>query len=339
MTNYHAFQVRGERQFELVEKDLRPPRSGEVRVRVLGCGVCHSDVLAVEGQRTDPDEPVVPGHEAVGTVDAVGTDVTGWTVGDRVGVGFLGGPCHQCEPCRRGDFVNCTDQPLTGTSVDGGYAEVLYVRASGLVRVPAELDPLLAAPLLCAGITTANGLRAAGAAPGALVGVQGLGGLGHLGVQYAKKLGHRVAVIARGSEKRQLAADLGGDHYIDSLSQDPAEALRGLGGAAAILATAASGTAMTGLLGGLRPHGALVVVGAAPDPVEVSTADLIFGSRRIVGSLTGSSIDNEDNLAFSMSAGIMPMIESMPFRRAPEAYERMMSGQARFRVVLDFTRF
>ena len=226
---------------------------------------------------------------------------------------------------------------MTGTSVDGGYAEVLYVRASGLVRVPAELDPLLAAPLLCAGITTANGLRAAEAAPGALVGVQGLGGLGHLGVQYAKKLGHRVAVIARGSEKRQLASDLGGDHYIDSASEDPAAALRELGGAAAILATAASGAAMTGLLAGLRPHGVLVVVGAAPDPVEVSTSDLIFGSRRIIGTLTGSSVDNEDNLAFSMSAGIMPMIESMPFRRAPEAYERMMSGRARFRVVLDFT--
>lgn len=337
MTTYTAYQVSGQRRFELVEKDLHAPAPGQVRVRVLSCGVCHSDVLAVEGQRADPGQPIVPGHEVVGTVDAVGVGVTGWTVGERVGVGFVGGPCHQCEPCRRGDFVNCADQPLTGTSVDGGYAEVVYARASGLVRVPEQIDPLLAAPLLCAGITTANGLRAAGAAPGALVAVQGLGGLGHLGVQYAKKLGYRVAVIARGGEKRELAATFGADHYIDSVTEDPAGSLQKLGGAAAVLATAASGAAMTGLLAGLRPHGALVVVGAAPDPVEVSTSDLIFGSRRILGSLTGTSIDNEDNLAFSASAGVMPMIESMAFHQAPRAYERMMSGHARFRVVLDFT--
>lgn len=335
METYRAFEVTGQRQFRLVDREVTPPSPGHVRLRVLSCGVCHSDVLAVEGQRPDPAQPVVPGHEVVGIVDAVGDGVRGWSVGDRAGVGFLGGHCTQCEQCRRGDFVNCTDQPLSGTSVDGGYAEMLHARASGLVRVPQTLDPMLAAPLLCAGLTTLNALREGGAAPGALVAVQGLGGLGHLGLQYAHKLGHRVAAIARGQEKAELAQALGADHYIDSAVDDPGAALTALGGAAVIIATAASGASMTPLLAGLRPHGKLVVVGAAPDPISVSTSDLIFGGRTIVGSLTGSSIDNEDNLAFSLANDIAPMVESMPFTEAPKAYERMMSGQARFRVVLD----
>lgn len=335
MPTYRAFQVTGQRRFELVERDIVDPAPGHVRVRVLTCGVCHSDFLAVEGERPDPDRPVVPGHEIVGIVDAVGDGVTGWQPGDRAGIGFLGGHCGQCEWCRRGDFVNCTDQPLPGTSIDGGYAEMVTVRATGLVRVPAQFDPLLAAPLLCAGITTFNALKAADAAPGSLVAVQGLGGLGHLGVQYAKKLGYRVAVIARGSEKAQLATSLGADHYIDSSAADAAEALNGLGGAAAVIATASSGSSMTPLLAGLRPRGRLVVVGAAPDPIEVATPGLIFGSRSIVGSLTGSPIENEDGLNFSLAAGITPMIEPMPFLDAPDAYDRMMSGAARFRVVLQ----
>ena len=335
MPTYRAYQVTGHRQFELVEREVVEPEPGQVRLRVLTCGVCHSDSLGVDGQRPDPEHPVVPGHEVVGVVDAVGDGVTAWSVGDRAGLGFLGGQCGQCEWCRRGDYVNCTDQPLPGTTVDGGYAEVVYARGTGLVRVPEQFDPRLAAPLLCAGITTFNALRASGAAPGSLVAVQGLGGLGHLGVQYAKKLGHRVAVIARGAEKAELAATLGGDIYIDSSTEDPAQALNALGGAAAIIATAASGSSMTPLLAGLRPRGRLVVVGAAPDPIEVGTADLIFGGRAIIGSLTGSSIENEDNLNFSLAAGITPMIETMPFVEAPKAYERMMSNRARFRVVLE----
>jgi D-arabinose 1-dehydrogenase-like Zn-dependent alcohol dehydrogenase len=278
---------------------------------------------------------VVPGHEIVGIVDAVGDGVTAWNVGDRVGLGFLGGQCNECEFCRRGDFVNCTDQPLPGTSEDGGYAEMVYARATGLVRVPDAVSAHVAAPLLCAGVTTFNALRATAAPPGALVGIQGIGGLGHLGVQYAKKLGYRVAAIARGPEKAQLATSLGADHYIDSAAVDPGEALTTLGGAAAVIATAASGASMGPLVAGLRPRGQLVVVGAAPDPISVGTADLIFGGRQIIGSLTGSAIENEDNLAFSVANGIAPMIEVMAFEEAPKAYEHMMSGKARFRVVLD----
>ncbi len=335
MVTYKAFQVMGERQFALVEREVVAPRPGEVRVRVLSCGVCHSDVLAVEGQRPDPQQPVVPGHEIVGVVDAVGAGVHAWAPGDRVGIGFLGGQCNECEFCRRGDFVNCVDQPTPGTSTDGGYAEIVYARATGLVRIPDGLDAHLAAPLLCAGVTTFNALRAANAAPGALVGIQGIGGLGHLGVQYAKALGYRVAAIARGSDKADLAKQLGADHYIDSAAENPGTALTALGGAAVIVATAASGASMGPLVAGLRPRGQLVVVGAAFDPIEVNTTDLIFGGRSVVGSLTGSAIENEDNLAFSAANGIAPLIEVMPFEQAPQAYERMMSGQARFRVVLD----
>lgn len=335
MATYKAFQVTGQREFALVEREVVAPTAGEVRVRVLSCGVCHSDVLAVEGQRSDPRQPVVPGHEIVGVVDAVGDGVHVWAPGDRVGIGFLGGQCNECEFCRRGDFVNCLDQPTPGTSADGGYAEVVHARATGLVRIPDGIDAHRAAPLLCAGLTTFNALRSTSAAPGAVVGVQGIGGLGHLGVQYAHKLGYRVAAIARGPEKADLAKTLGADFYIDSAAEDPGAALTALGGAAAIIATAASGASMGPLVSGLRPRGQLVVVGAAPDPIAVNTADLIFGGRHVVGSLTGSAIENEDNLAFSVANDIAPMIEVMPFEQAPQAYERMMSGQARFRVVLD----
>lgn len=265
MSTYRAYQVTGQQQFELVEREVVPPGYGQVRIRVNACGVCHSDFLAVEGQRPDPQQPVVPGHEIVGTVDAVGDGVTAWAVGDRVGLGFLGGQCNECQYCRRGDFVNCTDQPLPGTNTDGGYAEMVYARATGLVRVPDELQAITAAPLLCAGVTVFNALHATAAPHGALIGVQGLGGLGHLGVQYAKKLGYQVAAIARGSDKARLATTLGADHYIDSAATDPGEALTALGGAAAVVATAASGASMSPLVAGLAPRGQLVVVGAAPD--------------------------------------------------------------------------
>lgn len=339
MTTYRAFQVTGTRTFTLVDRPLRHPEPGHVRIRVLACGVCHSDSLAVEGQRADPAQPIVPGHEIVGEIDAVGADVDGrWQVGDRVGVGFLGGQCGHCDFCRHGDFVNCEDQPLPGTTVDGGYAEVTYARASGLVRIPDRFDPMTAAPLLCAGVTVFNALRAADAPRNTLVAIQGIGGLGHLGVQYAKNMGYRVAAIARGSEKSSLATSLGADHYIDSASGDTTSALTALGGATAIVATAASGASMAGLVAGLRPRGRLIVVGASDEPIPVQTPDLIFGGRSIVGSLTGSAADNEDSLTFSLAHQIAPMIETVPFEDAPQAYERMMAGQARFRIVLDFTR-
>jgi propanol-preferring alcohol dehydrogenase len=335
MSAYRAYQVTGQRQFVSVERELLEPQPGQVRLRVDSCGVCHSDVLAVEGMRPDPRQPVVPGHEVVGVIDAVGEGVTGWKVGDRVGVGYLGGHCGVCVWCRHGDFVNCENQPWTGTTVDGGYAEVMYARASGLVRVPDGLTSVDAAPLLCAGITTYNALQKLNAGPDALVAVQGIGGLGHLGLQYANKLGYRVAAIARGTDKAVLAEKLGAHHYIDSAAVDPAEALQELGGAVAIVATAASGASMSPLVAGLAPRGQLIVVGAADDPIEVNTADLIFGGRSIVGSLTGTPIENEANLQFSARRGVAPMTEVMPFEDAPAAYERMMSGQARFRVVLD----
>ena len=339
-STYRAFEVTGQRQFKLVERQRREPLPGEVRLRVQACGVCHSDVLAVEGMRADPSKPIVPGHEVAGVVEAVGPGVTGWREGDRVGVGYLNGHCGECASCRRGDFVNCTNQEQTGTTVDGGYAEVAYARASGLVRLPDDLDPADVGPLLCAGLTVYSALLQGtdGALPGALVAIQGIGGLGHLGIQYAAKLGYRVAAIARGGEKADLALQLGADHYIDSVATDPAAALQELGGAAAIIATASNGASMSPLIAGLAPRGKLMVVGAAQEPIEVSTVDIIFGTRSLVGSLTGSSIENEDNLQLAQRRGIRSMNEVMPFTEAPKAYERMMSGKARFRVVLDIGR-
>ena len=335
ISTYRAWQVTGQRQFEWVERELVEPAPDQVRIRVLACGVCHSDMVAAEGLLRDPNLPIVPGHEIVGEVDAVGDGVSRQKVGDRVGVGFLGGQCHECDLCRRGDFINCENQPQTGTTSDGGYAEYAYVRASGVVSVPEGLDVFDTAPLLCAGITVFNALRAADAPPGALVAVQGLGGLGHLAVQYAKGLGYRTAVIARGGAKKALAEKLGADDYIDSDSTDPASELLRRGGAAAIVATASSGASMSTLPAGLAPRGRLIVVGVDLDPINVQSVDLVFGSRTITGTLTGSSIDNEDNLRFSTAAGIQPLIEVMPLDDAPAAYERMMAGQARLRIVLN----
>ncbi|WP_431954958.1 alcohol dehydrogenase [Actinacidiphila sp. bgisy167] len=335
MSTYRAFEVTGTRDFELVTRQVAAPPAGHVRLRVESCGVCHSDALAVEGIRADPTQPVVPGHEVVGVIDAVGEGVTAWRVGDRVGVGFLGGHCGECTPCRRGDFVNCTDQHRTGTTTDGGYAEVMIARSSGLARVPEGLSPTLAAPLLCAGLTTFSALSRLQLRPGALVAIQGIGGLGHLGVQYATRLGYRVAAIARGWEKEKLALELGASHYIDSSAQDPGAALRELGGADAIVATAANGASMAPLVPGLAARGHMVVVGVPMDPISVAAPDLVLGSRTVSGSLTGSSIDNEDNLEFSLRSGVRPIVETMPLSRAPEAYERMMAGKARFRIVLD----
>ncbi|MFC4021542.1 alcohol dehydrogenase [Micromonospora sp. GCM10011542] len=338
MSTYRAYEVSGAEKFALVERTLTEPAAGQVRLRVEACGVCHSDFLAANGVlRPDPSTPIVPGHEVVGVIDALGAGVTTWQVGDRVGVGFLNGHCGTCEQCRRGDFVNCADQPITGTTMDGGYAEVAYARASGLVRIPDGMSAVDAAPLLCAGLTVFKALQQIDARPGALVAVQGIGGLGHLGVQYANRLGFRVAAIARGTGKAELAAQLGAEHYIDSTSEDPGAALQRLGGAAAIVATAASGESMSPLVRGLGPRGRMIVLGAAPDPISLQTSDLIFGTRTVSGSLTGSSIENEDNLAFSQHQGVRSMTEVMPLSEAPKAYGRMMAGEARFRIVLDTT--
>jgi propanol-preferring alcohol dehydrogenase len=335
VSTYTAFEVTGRDGFRLVERQVVDPSPGQVRLRVEACGVCHSDALAVEGQRPDPSTPVVPGHEIAGVIDAVGDGVTTWQVGDRVGVGFLNGHCGHCEPCRRGDFLNCLFQPITGLTVDGGYGEIAYARATGLVRIPEDMDPTDVAPLLCAGLTVYSALLQVGARPGALVAIQGIGGLGHLGIQYAAALGYRVVAIGRGQEKRALAERLGADDYIDSAATAPGAALQELGGAAAIIATAASGSSMSPLVSGLAPRGRLLVVGVAGDPIEVQTSQLIVGTRTVVGSLTGSSIENEDNLLFTRRHGVRSMNEVMPLAEAPKAYERMLSGQARFRIVLD----
>jgi propanol-preferring alcohol dehydrogenase len=339
MSTYRAFEVTGSGgNFRLVDRELIDPAPGHVRLRVSFCGICHTDVFGVEGMlRADPSQPLVPGHEIVGVIDAVGPGVSAWSVGDHVGVGYLAGHCGECDSCRRGDFVNCRNQFHTGTNTDGGYAEVAYARASALVRIPEGMNGSDAAPLLCAGLTMFTAVQKVAARAGSLVAVQGIGGLGHLAIQYARSLGYEVAAIARGTGKEALARQFGAHHYIDSSEQDVAEALQGLGGAVAIVATAASGSSMSPLVAGLAPRGQLIVAGASLDPIEVQTADLIFGTRAIQGTLTGTPIENEDNLAFSIAQNIRPLIETYPFSEAPKAYERMLSGQARFRVVLDTT--
>ena len=331
---YRAVQVTVPHKFDLVERQLTLPSPGKVRIRVEACGVCHSDVATVEGLFPDMVYPRVPGHEVVGKIDAVGDGVTGWRIGQRVAVGYLGGPCFHCTPCRRGDLVNCKNQGATGVSSDGGYAEIMIASEHSLASVPDELSSIDAAPLICAGLTTFNALRNSSARAGDLVAIQGIGGLGHLGVQFARAMGFRVVAVGRGTEKADLAKQLGAHHYIDSDSEDQVSALKALGGAVVILATASSGKSMSPLLSGLAPRGQLIVVGIGTDPIEVSAMELDFGSRSLVGALTGSAIDGEDTLAFSVLGNIRPMIESVPLEKASEAYARMMQGQARFRMVL-----
>src|SRR5213593_3781818 len=319
---------------ELVERDIPEPQPGWVRVKVEACGVCHSDSLVKEGLWPDIQYPRVPGHEIIGAVDAVGNRVKPWKNGQRVGVGWHGGNCGYCDNCRRGDFFACTVALLTtGISFDGGYAEYMLAPAEALARVPAELAAADGAPLMCAGVTTFNALRNSGARAGDLVAVLGLGGLGHLGVQYAAKMGFRTVGIARGKDKEPLARKLGASVYIDSQAQDPAAELLKLGGAKVILATATSGEAMSAVQGGLAVNGTLLIVGAAPS-MQVSPMSLLMGCRSVKGWYSGTSIDSQDTLAFSARAGVRPMNETFPLERVNEAYERMMSGKARFRVVL-----
>ena len=319
---------------ELHEREIPEPAPGEVRVQVQACGVCHSDSYAKEGHFPGVTFPVVPGHEVAGVVDAIGDGVHGWKVGERVGVGWFGGNCGYCEPCRRGDLVNCQNKPIPGVTADGGYADYLVCRAGALARVPDDLPPEEAAPLMCAGVTTFNALRRSGTRPGSVVAVLGIGGLGHLGVQFAVRLGFETVAIARGKEKQELAVRLGAHHYIDSESEDVAATLLRLGGAAAILATVTSASAMTAAFGGLGARGKLIVVGAAGDPLAVSPGQLIGGNRSIHGHASGTSMDSQDTLAFSALTAVRPMIETVPLEEAPDAYERMMANKARFRMVL-----
>jgi propanol-preferring alcohol dehydrogenase len=337
-STYRAVQVASPGKFESVERTLVDPPAGKVRLRIEACGICHSDAATVEGLIPGITFPRVPGHEVVGRIDAVGDGVTGWNVGQRVGVGFLGGHCSVCRFCRRGDFVNCTHQPFCGIHFDGGYAESMIALPSGLVAIPDELSSADAAPLLCGGLTTYNALRHSSAEPGDLVAVQGIGGLGHLGVQFAARMGFRVAAIARGAEKEPLAKQLGAHHYIDSRAEDPAAALQRLGAAKVILATASESKSMAVLVGGLAPRGRMIVAGAGSSPIEVSPSQLLFGSRAIEGTLTGSASDNEDTLAFSVLQNVKPMIETVPLEKAAEGYARMARNEARFRMVIVMDR-
>jgi D-arabinose 1-dehydrogenase-like Zn-dependent alcohol dehydrogenase len=320
--------------FQIVEREIPQPGPGQVRIRVQACGVCHSDVFTKEGWWPGIQYPRVPGHEVAGVIDEVGAGVSGWSTGQRVGVGWHGGHDNTCRECRRGDFRNCRNLQVPGISYDGGYEEYMVAPIEALVPLPESLTDVEAAPLLCAGITTYNALRHSGALPGDLVAVQGIGGLGHLGIQFASRFGYKVAAIGRGSGSAVLSKKLGASVYIDSAATNAAEALQKLGGARVILATAPSSKAMSELFNGLGPNGKLMVVGAAAEPIEVTPVQLINGSRTLQGWASGTSADIEDTLAFAELTGVRPMIETYPLERAAEAYARMMSGKAEFRVVL-----
>ena len=321
-------------EFQVVDRKVPLPGAGEVRVKVQACGICHSDVLTKDGLWPGIQYPRVPGHEVAGAIDELGAGVAAWKLGQRVGVGWHGGHDNTCRECRRGDFRNCRNVKIPGISYDGGYQQYMIAPVEALVAIPDSLGSVEAAPLLCAGITTYNALRHSGAMPGDLVAVQGIGGLGHLGVQFANKFGYKVAAVGRGPENAAVAKKLGAHLYIDSVAGNAAGELQKLGGARAILATAPSSKAMSALVDGLAPNGKLIVVGATFDPIEVSPAQLIVGTRTIEGWAAGTPADSEDTLQFAELSGVRPMIETYPLERAAEAYERMMSGKAEFRVVL-----
>jgi D-arabinose 1-dehydrogenase-like Zn-dependent alcohol dehydrogenase len=318
---------------EIVERPVPEPGTGSVRIKVHACGICHSDSVTKDGLFPGIQYPRVPGHEVAGVIDAVGPDVPGWEPGQRVGVGWNGGYCGYCDHCRRGEFFACVRGQTTGVTYDGGYGEYMIAPASAVARLPVELSAVEAGPLMCAGITTFNALRNSGARPGDLVAVLGLGGLGHLGVQYAAKMGFHTVAIARGKDKEPLAKQLGASLYIDSKVQDPGAELLKMGGAKVILATATSGDAMSAVQGGVAVNGTLLIVGAA-ESMQVSLIPLLMGCRSVKGWYSGTSIDSEDTLGFSARTGVRPMNETFPLERVSEAYDRMMSGKARFRVVL-----
>src|SRR6202165_1687935 len=333
-STYKAVEVSAPGNLPVVERPGREPGRGQVRIRVEACGVCHTDAATVMGSYPGLTLPRVPGHEVVGRVEALGSGVSKWKIGQRVGVGLIAAEDGVCEPCRRGDSVNCQNPVVSGVTVDGGYAEVMIAEARAIASVPDELSTVDAAPLLCAGITTYSALRNAGLRSGDLVAVQGIGGLGHLGIQFAGHMGFRTVAIGRGREKEKLAKDLGAHVYIDTAVDDAAAVLQRMGGARAILATAPSGNAMGSLVSGLAARGKLIVVGVPQDPMQLSASPLVFGGRSVYGSLTGTAIEAEDALAFSVLENIRPMIETAPLEQAADAYARMMQGKARFRMVL-----
>jgi D-arabinose 1-dehydrogenase-like Zn-dependent alcohol dehydrogenase len=320
--------------FQVVEREIPEPGPGHVRIKVQACGVCHSDALTVEGAWPGIQYPRIPGHEVAGVIDKVAAGVSAWKKGQRVGVGWHGGQDNTCRECRRGDFRNCQNLKIPGISYDGGYQQYMVAPVEALVTMPDSLNDAEAAPLLCAGITTYNSLRHSGALPGDLVAIQGIGGLGHLGIQFANKFGYQVAAVGRGPETEALAKKLGASVYIDSKATNAAEALQKLGGAKVILATAPNSKAMSELINGLGPNGKLIVIGATFDPIEVTPLQLISGSKSIQGWAAGTPADSEDTLHFAEVSGVRPMIEKYPLEKASEAYTRMMSGKAEFRVVL-----
>ena len=331
---YKAVEVTAPGNLRIVERPIPEPDKGQVLIRVEACGICHTDSLTVEGQFPGLSFPRVPGHEVAGRIEAVGSGASAWSAGQRVGVGFFGGYDGHCELCRRGDFINCKNLTVSGISVDGGYAEMMLADANAVVSLPDSLKAVYAGPLLCAGVTTYNALRNAPLRSGDLVAVQGVGGLGHLGIQFARRMGFRTVAIARGIEKEKLARELGASSYINAETEDPAAALQRMGGAKVILATAASSLSMRPLIAGLARRGRLVVVGASAEPIQVDAVQLLFGARSIEGSLTGTAIDIVDTLAFSVAQNVRPIIEMVPLEHAAEAYARMMRNEARFRIVL-----
>jgi D-arabinose 1-dehydrogenase-like Zn-dependent alcohol dehydrogenase len=320
--------------FQIVEREIPKPGAGQVLIKVQACGVCHSDMFTKDGLWPGIEYPRVPGHEVAGVIDEVGAGVTAWKKGQRVGVGWHGGQDNTCPSCRRGDFRNCRNLKIPGISYDGGYEQYMVAPVEALVPIPDTLSDVEAAPLLCAGITTYNALRHSGALPGDVVVVQGIGGLGHLGIQFANKFGYKVVAVGRGSENAPLAKKLGASVYIDSKATNAAQALQKLGGAQVIIATAPNSKSMSEVIDGLGPNGKLVVIGAAFDPIEVTPAQLITGSRSILGWAAGTAADSEDTLRFAELSGVRAMIETYPLEKAAEAYARMMSGNAQFRVVL-----
>ena len=334
MSTYMAMEVSEPGKLRAVGRPIPEPGAGQVRIRVEACGVCHTDAATVMGIYPGLTLPRVPGHEVIGRIDALGSGVSKWRIGQRVGVGLIAGEDGVCVACRRGDMVNCLNPVVLGVNADGGYAEMMIAEARGIASVPDELSSVDAAPLLCAGVTTYNALRNAGLRGGDLVAVQGIGGLGHLGVQFARHMGFHTVAIGRGADKEKLAKELGGNVYIDSTSEDPVAALQRMGGAQAILATGTSGEAMGTLVPGLAAHGKLIVVGVPQDPIQLNAFPLVFGGRSVHGSLTGTPIDSEDTLDFSVQENIRPMIETTPLEQAADAYARMMQGKARFRLVL-----
>ena len=320
--------------FELVERNIPEPARNQVRIKVEACGICYSDALVKEGHWPGLRYPRVPGHEIAGRIDAVGADVTNWKPGQRVGVGWHGGHDFTCNACRRGDFINCQNEKVTAISHDGGYQEYMITPAEAVAAIPDDLPAAEAAPLLCAGITVFNALRNSGARAGDLVAVQGIGGLGHLGIQYARQMGFRTFAIGRGKDKKALARKLGAAHYVDTATGDPVAELQKSGGARVILATAPDSKSMSALVNGLSSNGEFVVVGAGADPITVTPLQLIPGRKSIQGWASGTAKDSEDTMQFSAFFGVRPMIEKFPLEKAAEAYEQMISGRARFRVVL-----